>query len=112
MKIKKKIDQIVCSMFLMLPYFMNMVYADEPKFNEGEAKDLAQSWTDPLSSFLLWLIPIVGIVVIAASGLMWLMKPEEERNQKSFTPQAVKMLKIIIALELLPAIWKILSLAS
>ncbi len=51
-------------------------------FNLGEAQNFIKSYTDPLTTFLLWFLPIGGAIVSVVVIITWFGKDEDEREQR------------------------------
>ena len=51
-------------------------------FDEAAAKDLASSYIQPLTSFLLWAIPGVCVLGCLAKYVTWMGKDDDEKEQK------------------------------
>lgn len=87
-------------------------HANDPQFNGDLAREEAMSWLDPLMTFALWAIPLGGAVRILLAGLTWLQKDEQEREQNPFHRTFITYLKWLIALEMIPTVFKIFGLMS
>lgn len=109
-RIRRKIKIGIAAIIIMLPLATTKIYAAPPQFDESGAKNLVNDWVKPLTSFGLWAVPGVTCVILLISGLMWLQKDEEEKEQKSWKKSAVRTLKTAIVIELVQTIMKILGL--
>lgn len=81
-------------------------------FNEGVAKNFIKQWTDPLTNFLLWAVPIVGIIASVSSGIIYLLKDEEDRDRKKFSKDLKKILVVCVILESITVIFKIVGITT
>ena len=67
-------------------------------FNEGAAKSFIKSYTDPIFSTLIWLAPVVGMIAFVVSGVVYLLKDEEDRDRKKFSKQAKVNLVVTVVI--------------
>lgn len=81
-------------------------------FNESAAKSFVKSYTDPLTNFLLWAVPTVGLIAAVVSGLIYLLKDEEERDRKKLSKDLKKILMTCIILESITVIFKIVGITT
>lgn len=81
-------------------------------FNEGAAKSFVKSYTDPLTNFLLWAVPITGIIAAVVSGIIYLLKDEEERDRKKLSKDLKRILFTCIILESITVIFKIVGITT
>lgn len=81
-------------------------------FNSTEAINLVKTYTDPLTTFLLWAVPIVGIIAAVASSVGYLLKDEEERDRHRYTSTLKKILIAAIIGECMVTIFKIFGIST
>ena len=81
-------------------------------FNKGEAQNFVKSYTDPLTSFLLWAVPVVAIIASVISGITYLIKDEEDRYRKKFSKELKRILFVAIIIESISLIFKIVGIAT
>ena len=84
---------------------------DTPTFDAGQAKTAANGFLTPLSDTALWAIPLIALVVIAVSGISWLSKDEDEKEQKPFTKTVKRIVFVSILVECAPVLLKIFGIA-
>lgn len=105
----KKLKYLMTTMILYIVSILS-VYAKDPEFNNAEAQSLVNKILEPLTTFALWAIPAVTLAVLAYNGIQWLMKDEDERENKPFGKTFKKTIFVAVLLELLPTILKIFGL--
>lgn len=98
---------------------MKIIYLVQSKFpiilsgfNLGEAQNFVKGYTDPFFTFLLWAAPIVGSIVAAISGIMYLLKDEDERDRHKFHKTLKKILTVTIIVESITVIFKIVGITT
>ena len=74
-------------------------------FNEGAAKSFIKSYTDPIFSTLIWLAFVV-------SGVVYLLKDEEDRDRKKFSKQAKVILVVTVVIMSASIIFNIVGIAT
>lgn len=79
-------------------------------FNEAAAKDLITSFVTPLTSFLLWAVPVIAAAACLAAYLGWVGKDEDEKEQKPIAKQLKKIIFWAVVVESISAIFKIFGL--
>lgn len=82
-----------------------------PTFDSGAAKNAANGFLTPLIETGLWAVPIVATAAIAVSGIIWMTKDEDEKEQKPFTKTAKKIVIVALIIEAIEAILKIVGVA-
>lgn len=90
---------------LNLPYILS-------GFNKGEAMNFVKTYTDPLTSFLLWAVPVIAIIAAIISGITYLIKDEEDRDRKKFSKELKRILFVAIIIESISVIFKIVGIAT
>lgn len=82
----------------------------EPSFNGTGFEQLLAKWTGPVMDFLLLAtIPIGGISAVV-TGIIWVCKEEEYRDQHPLKNKIVKVVVATIVIELIPTIYKLLNM--
>lgn len=107
---KKKIKGILASLYASLSMMCVNVCA-KPSFNENGFKEETKSWADPITSYLLWVVPLCGVVSAILVGVFWLMHDEEYREQHPLKKRLVVVIIATIVIELIPTIYKLLNLS-
>ena len=51
-------------------------------FDEGAANEIVSSFLDPMTAWLLGIIPGIVVIVIVAKYIQWSMTDEDEREQR------------------------------
>lgn len=111
MKSNKKIKQKAGFVFVNLIFAINHINAvGTPTFDNGAAQTAANGFLDPISTFALWAIPIAAGVAMGISGLVWMSKDEDEKENKPFVKTAKRILIVAIIVECIPALLKIFGL--
>lgn len=105
----KKLKYLMTTMILYIVSIPS-VYAQTPGFNNEEAQEVAKKFLDPLTTFALWAIPAVALVVLVISGISWLSKDEDERENKPYIKTAKKIIFVAIVVESMPIILKIFGI--
>lgn len=81
-------------------------------FNEGAAKELILSYTNPIQNVLIWAIPsIAGIAALIAGG-KYMLIDEEERDRHKFFKQLKRILIVAVVCESLTVIMKIVGITT
>lgn len=57
-------------------------YVLEAGFNEAAAKEFVLKFSQPLTSFLMWAIPIGTVLACLITYVLWLGKDEDAKEQK------------------------------
>lgn len=91
----------------------SLIYAAEgaPKLNVDEAQNAVLGISEPITTLAMWLIPIITGIVLLYSGLTWLMKDEEEREQKPFVKNAKKIIIVAVFLMAVPVLLRIFGIS-
>lgn len=79
-------------------------------FNEAAAKDLITAFVTPLTSFLLWAVPVTAGAACLAAYLRWVGKDEDEKEQKPIAKQLKTIIFWAVVVESISAIFKIFGL--
>ena len=82
----------------------------DPGFNTGEAENLVKSFTDPLTTFLLWAVPIICVIACIARYVSWAAKDDDEQQQKPIWKSIKNYIFWAVIVESVSAIMKILGL--
>lgn len=90
--------------------FLNLMLLYTPGFNGEEAKNFVNSFVQPLTSFLLWAVPVSAIAVCLLSGIGWFTKDEEEKERKPFIKSLKPILYVTLICESITVIFKIFGL--
>lgn len=85
-------------------------HADEITFDEEEAKNLVETFFKPLTSFLLWFVPLAALAASILVYIKWTGKDEAEQEQKPWSKSVVKIVTGAIVIEALSAIMKVFGL--
>lgn len=110
-KKKRKFKVVMVSCYVSLSTMMVTINAD-PGFDEDGWKEVTTDWSDPIMSYALWLVPIVGLIMAIVSGVMWMAKDEEYREQHPLKKREMPIIIATIILELVPTIFKLLKLTN
>ncbi|MFV0380763.1 MAG: hypothetical protein ACK5KR_00790 [Breznakia sp.] len=84
--------------------------ATTPTFDNSAAETAANKFVEPLTTFLLWATPVIAGVVIMVIGILWMIKDEDEREQKPFMKQVKKIIIVAIVVESISTILKIVGI--
>lgn len=85
-------------------------HAEGLTFNEDEAKSLVETFFKPLTSFLLWFVPLAALAASIWVYIKWTGKDEAEQEQKPWSKSVVKIVTGAVVVEALSAIMKIFGL--
>ena len=88
-----------------------LILAGATGFNINAAKELVTKYTDPVTTFLLWAVPITGMLAALVHGIRYLIQEEEARNRNKFSSTMKNILGVCIFLESIAAIFKIIGIA-
>lgn len=108
-RIKRKF--LVAGVFLFSIFLkLTTIYADEVKFDTAKADEVVKTnILTPASAWIAGIAVGVAILVGLISFIIWLLKSEEEREQKPYT----KILKpILIGLAVAESLAAILAIVS
>lgn len=78
--------------------------------NTEEAKSWLKGWLDPITSLLLWLIPLIAVISILIAFVGWYGKDEREKQQQPFFKTVKTHIIVLVIAESLTTILKILGL--
>lgn len=81
-------------------------------FNEAGAKNYIKSYTDPIMSTLLWVIPVTGAISVLITAVMYNLKDEEDRDRHKFSKQLKKIITVCIIAESITIIFNIVGIAT
>lgn len=81
-----------------------------PVFNEDLAKSTVQAWISPITSFLMWGIPLTTMVVCGLAWYKWNTMSEQEQMQAPLGKRISKIIFWAIFMTLIPIIMKIFGL--
>lgn len=95
----------------LITYKIVEIKSKAPGFDDSAAKEEVEKWTTPLTSFLLWAVPLVTAIVILIAGIAWMTKDEETREQKPFLKTMKQIIIVAVICELVIAILKIFGIA-
>lgn len=109
--IKNKMALCVAISMIFITAATTGINAKTPTFNNEEAQTAASEFMTPLTTFLMWAIPGVTSAVLIVTGLSWLTKDEEEREQKPFIKLAKKILIVAIIIEMVPVLLRIFGIS-
>lgn len=91
---------------------MNTVHAaDTPTFDSGAAEGAATGFMTPLTSTALWLVPVMTGLVLIISGLSWLTKDEDEKENKPFLKTFKRIITVAIIIECVPVLLRIFGIS-
>lgn len=88
-----------------------LILAGATGFNTSAAKELVTKYTDPGTTFLLWAVPITGMLAALVHGVRYLLQDEDDRNRNRFSKTMKNILGVCIFLESIAAIFKIIGIA-
>jgi hypothetical protein len=88
-----------------------LVLAGATGFNTSAAKELVTKYTDPFTTFMLWVVPIAGIIAALIQGVKYILQDEDDRNRNKFSKTMKTILTVCVVLESLSAIFKIIGIA-
>ena len=77
-----------------------------------ERKCFIKSYADPIFSTLIWLAPVVGMIAFVVSGVVYLLKDEEDRDRKKFSKQAKVILVVTVVIMSASIIFNIVGIAT
>lgn len=80
------------------------------QINEVEAKNWLKGWLEPITSLLLWVIPLVAVISILIVFIGWYGKDEREKRQQPFFKTIKTHLIVLAVAESFTTILKILGL--
>ena len=100
--------KIILSIAIVIAAFVTPINA--VGFNEAAAKDLITSFVTPLTSFLLWAVPVTAAAACLAAYLRWVGKDEDEKEQKPIAKQLKTIIFWAVVVESIRAIFKIFGL--
>lgn len=86
------------------------IHAEGLTFNEGAAKSLVETFFKPLTSFLLWFVPLAALAASIWVYIKWTGKDEAEQEQKPWSKLVVKIVTGAVVVEALSAIMKVFGL--
>lgn len=105
----KNLKRIIFNMFILMFTIAPMnVYA--VGFDIDAAKSLVESFMTPLTSFLLWAVPIAAIAACLASYISWAAKDDDEKEQKPVAKTIKKIIFWAVIAEMISAIFKVFGL--
>ena len=59
---------------IMTPYVLD-------GFNSGLAQSTAKKYIDPITTFLMWVVPLVAVIVCLISFVKWFVMDEDEKER-------------------------------
>ena len=77
--------------------------------DEGAFKEYVNSYINPITRALLWLLPLIGGITAGIAVIRWLMKDEIEREQHPLHKPLIKILWAVGIGESISVIFKILG---
>lgn len=90
----------------------NKLFVQEaPKIDEDAAKNAIGEIVTPLTDIAFWAVPVVAVLAVVISGLAWLTKDEEEKEQKPFIRTARRILITTAIIYFFPVITRVLGWA-
>lgn len=105
----KKIQRIITNMFILM-FAIAPINVYAVGFDEAAAKALVEQFMTPLTSFLLWAVPIAAIAACLASYISWATKDDDEKEQKPVAKTIKKIIFWAIIAEMISAIFKVFGL--
>ena len=84
---------------IMTPYVLD-------GFNSGLAQSTAKKYIDPITTFLMWVVPLVAVIVCLIS---FVMDEDEKERHKPFR-MIKKIIIVTIIAELITTLFKIFGL--
>ena len=106
---KSKINAAVAGgITAILPALTTVLAAPRP--NEEGFKREIEVWTEPFTNIALWAIPIITGLVCLVHGISWMIKDEEEKEQKPIKKTLKKVIMWGLILMLVPTILKLLGM--
>lgn len=91
-------------------YVAVMPVLAKPKPDTAGMKEEANNWLEPLTDVALWAIPAITLLACAVHGISWMMKEDDEKEQKPVRKTIKKIITWGIIIELLPTIIKLLGM--
>ncbi|MDQ0363242.1 hypothetical protein [Breznakia pachnodae] len=83
---------------------------DAPTFDNSAAEEVASGWVDPATTFALWAVPILTLLVLVVHGLTWMSKDEEDKESKPYQKTAKRIIFVAIGIESIGVILKIVGI--
>lgn len=77
--------------------------------DEGAFKEYVNSYIQPITNALLWLLPLIGMMAAGFAVIRWLLKDEIEREQHPVHKPLIKILWAVGIGESISVIFKILG---
>ena len=81
-------------------------------FNEGEAKSFIESFITPMTNVALWAVPLVAILACIFTGIVWMLKDEEEKESKHWKKPIKGIIFAAVIAESIAVILKIFGIAA
>ncbi|MEG3039475.1 MAG: hypothetical protein RR788_04155 [Erysipelotrichaceae bacterium] len=104
-----------CKVWIAMAIFFisstSVTHAANPGFNEQEAKNLFTSYVTPMINIGLWAVPLSTVLAVLVLAIKYMMKDEDEREQKPFTKHIKAILVVAIIAESIQIILRIFGLA-
>ncbi len=80
-KIKNGFIKVMTFMTIMLANMnMNVAHADS-KFDLDGAKKLTKGYSEPILSYLMWILPTACAIACLVVGIKWYIKDEDEKER-------------------------------
>lgn len=88
---------------IMSPYVLD-------GFNSGLAQSTAKKYIDPITTFLMWVVPLVAVIVCLISFVKWFVMDEDEKERHKPFRMIKKIIIVTIIAELITTLFKIFGL--
>lgn len=79
-------------------------------FNSGLAQSTAKKYIEPLTTFLMWIVPLVAVIVCLVSFVKWFVMDEDEKERHKPFRMIKKIIIVTIIAELITTLFKIFGL--
>lgn len=88
---------------IMAPYILD-------GFNSSLAQSTAKKYIEPITTFLMWVVPLVAVIVCLISFVKWFVMDEDEKERHKPFRMIKKIIIVTIIAELITTLFKIFGL--
>lgn len=81
-------------------------------FNQSAAQNFVKQYTDPFFNFLLWAAPVAAMISCVASGIVYMLKEEDERDRHKFSKTLKRIILVAVVVESISIIFTIVGIAT
>lgn len=74
------------------------------------AQSTAKKYIDPITTFLMWVVPLVAVIVCLISFVKWFVMDEDEKERHKPFRMIKKIIIVTIIAELITTLFKIFGL--